>query len=79
MALNTKALAGASAVVTFAVDAAGYAWHGLLGQPSIMNTLYPGFWSNWTLMTLGLAGTVAGAYAIGYIFAWAYNRLEKKK
>ncbi len=79
MALNTKALAGASAVSTAVLDVAGYVWHGLLQQPSIMNALYPGFWSNWTLMALGLISTVAGAYVLGYLFAWAYNWFEKKK
>ncbi|MBI2075888.1 MAG: hypothetical protein HYT72_01410 [Candidatus Aenigmarchaeota archaeon] len=78
MALNPKAFAFASAAVTVAVDISGYVWHGLLQKPSLMNSLYPGFWSNWTLMIIGLAGTVAAAYALGYLFAWAYNKKEKK-
>ena len=76
--LNEKSFALASAIVAFIVDIAGYVWHGLLQQPSVMNILYSGFWSNYTLMFLGLAGTVAGAYIVGYIFAWAYNKGEKR-
>ncbi|MBI2579125.1 MAG: hypothetical protein HYW26_05415 [Candidatus Aenigmarchaeota archaeon] len=78
MALNEKAFAFASAAVTALTDVAGYVWHGLLQQPSMMNTLYPGFWSDWTLMALGLIGTVVGAYILGYVFAWAYNKQSKK-
>ncbi len=79
MALNPKAFACASAAAVAAMDAGGYVWHGLLGQPSIMNTLYPGFWGNWTLMFTGLVATVISAYAVGYLFAWLYNRQEKKR
>ena len=75
--INPKAFALASAGITFVVDIAGYIWHGLLQQPSVMNILYSGFWSNYTLMFLGLIGTVVGAYTLGYIFAWAYNKGEK--
>lgn len=78
MALNEKAFAFASAATTALLDIAGYVWHGLLGQPSIMNTLYLGFWSNWTLMIIGLVGTVVAAYILGYAFAWLYNKKEKK-
>ena len=70
MALNPKAFAFTSAVITALVDVFGYIWHGLLQQPSIMNILYPGFWSNTQLMAIGLAITVAGAYILGYAFAW---------
>ena len=78
MALNEKAFGVASAFVTALLDIFGYIWHGLLQQPSVMNTLYPGFWSDWTLMLLGLLGTVVGAYVLGYVFAWKYNKFEKK-
>ena len=76
--LNEKSFALASALVTFIVDISGYVWHGLLQQPSIMNLLYPGFWSNYSLMFLGLVGTVVGACILGYIFAWIYNKGEKR-
>lgn len=76
--LNPKVLAATFAIFTFVIDLTGYVWHGLLGQPSIMNQLYPGFWSNWTLMLYGLAGTVIYAYALGYIFALIYNWSMKK-
>lgn len=77
--LNREAFARASALITVVVDVIGYLWHGLLKQPSIMDVIYPGFWGNWTLMLIGLAGTAAGAYLLGYLFAWAYNRLANKR
>jgi len=76
--LNPKAFGLASAAVAFLMDAAGYVWHGMLQQPSIMNLLYPGFWSSPSLLFFGLVGTVVGAYAAGYVFAWLYNRANKK-
>lgn len=78
MALDPKAFGLAAAVVTALADIAGYVWHGLLGQPSLVRILYPGFWSNPVLLALGLAGTVAAAYALGYIFAWKYNKFAKR-
>lgn len=72
--LNLKAFAMASAAVTFLMDVAGYVWHGMLQQPSVLNVVYPGFWSSPTLLLLGLTGTVVGAYMLGYLFAWVYNR-----
>ena len=78
MALDPKAFGFASAAVTALVDAAGFVWHGLLGQPSVMGMLYPGFWSNPVLLALGFVGTVAAAYALGYVFAWKYNRFSRK-
>ncbi len=77
--LNPKAFAFASAFVTAVADISGYVWHGLLQQPSIMSTLYPGFWSSWVLMILGLVGTVVAAYVLGYAFAWASNQKERKQ
>lgn len=77
--IRPKPLAVTFAAVTFLLDTSGYVWHGLLEQPSIMNILYPGFWSNWTLMGIGLIGTVIGAYILGYVFAWIYNWAQKFK
>ena len=78
MALSVKSFSFASAAITFVLDVSGYVWHGLLQQPSMMNILYPGFWSNPALLALGLIGTVVGAYALGYLFAWTYNWHDKK-
>ncbi len=75
--LNPKAFALALAAVAFIMDLVGYIWHGLLRQPSAMDLIYPGFWSNWGLLIAGLAGTVAGAYVLGYIFASIYNKFCK--
>ena len=70
----------AIAVTLFAlfVDITGWIWHGLLGQPSVMNTLYPGFWSSPTLLLYGLIGSLVYAFILGYVFAWVYNWTEKK-
>ncbi len=76
--LKTKTMAVTFAVFTFFIDITGWIWHGLMGQPSVMNTLYPGFWSNYTLMLYGLLGTVVYAFIVGYVFAWIYNWTEKK-
>jgi hypothetical protein len=76
--INPKPLAITFAVATFVlVDVAGYIWHGLLGQPSFMNILYPGFWSNWTMMGLGLVGSLVFAYVSGYVVASIYNWAQK--
>ncbi len=78
--INPKQLAITFAVATFVlVDVAGYVWHGLLGQPSFMNILYPGFWSNWTLMGYGLVLSLAYAYLSGYVVAVIYNWAQKFK
>jgi len=74
--LDEKGLAIASATITFLLDAFGYVWHGMMSQPSMMNSLYPGFWSNWTLMIYGLVGTVVGAFIAGYLFALVYNKFS---
>ena len=78
MAFKPMTWAITFAIITFIMDLTGYVWHGLLGKPSIVNTLYPGFWSNWTLMLYGLVGTVIYAFIFGYIFAWIYNWAEKR-
>jgi len=76
--LNPIVLAKTFAIVTLFVDLTGYVWHGILGQPSFMNQLYPGFWSNWTLMLYGLVGSLVYAFILGWVFAWVYNWTAKK-
>ncbi|MBI4015961.1 MAG: hypothetical protein HY362_04555 [Candidatus Aenigmarchaeota archaeon] len=76
--INPKAMAVALAAVTFLMDLAGYVYHGLMQQPSMVNLLYPGFWSSPALMAYGLIGTLAMALAFGYIFAVAYNYLLRR-
>ncbi len=76
--LKPKVVATTFAITTLILDVAGYVWHGLLGQPSMMDVLYPGFWSNWTLMLYGLVGTVVGAKVLGYVVAVIYNWANKK-
>ena len=76
--LEPKVLAVTFTLVILVLDITGYIWHGALNQPSIMNLLYPGFWSNTTLLALGLIGSLIGAYLFGYIFATIYNWSNKK-
>lgn len=76
--LDPKSVSVALVAVTLLIDVGGYLWHGFLGQPSIINVVYPGFWSDWTLMASALACTVLVAYVSGYVFAWVYNWALKK-
>ena len=77
--INPKPLAVTFVVVAFLLDVVGYVWHGILGQPSIMNLLYPGFWSNWTLMGMVLVACLVSAYILGYVVAWIWNWAQKFK
>ena len=74
--LKLTSFGRASAFVALIFDAIGYIWHGILRQPSFADIFYPGFWSNPALLAAGLIGTVAGAYILGYAFAWAYNKSQ---
>jgi hypothetical protein len=76
--INPKVLAITFAIIAFIADVAGYVWHVILGQPSIMDLLYPGFWGNWNLMLTALAACLVSAYALGYVFAWVYNWSGKR-
>ncbi|HLC39978.1 MAG TPA: hypothetical protein VJJ76_03845 [archaeon] len=76
--LNPKVLAVTFTLVAFLLDLSGYVWHGLLGQPSFMNLLYPNFWSNWSLMLYYLVLTLVWAFVFGYVFALMYNWAAKK-
>ena len=71
--LEPKVMGLTFAAVAFFFDITGYVWHGLLSQPSIMNILYPRFWGDATLLLYGLVGSLVYAFAIGYVFAYAYN------
>ena len=76
--IKPKVLAITLTVLAFIVDIVGYFWHGILGQPSIMDQLYPGFWSNWNLMLTALVACLVSAYALGYAFAIIYNWAGRK-
>ncbi|TAL47004.1 hypothetical protein EPN87_03915 [archaeon] len=76
--LSPKPLAVTFTIIAFIFDIVGYVWHGLLGQPSLITIMYPGFWSNWNLMLTVLAACLASSYALGYAFAWIYNWALKK-
>ncbi len=78
MSLNRHAFGLASAIVVVIVELSGYLWHGMMGQPSMMNFMYPGFWGNPAMMLIALAASVVFAYAAGYAFAWLYNEYNKK-
>jgi len=79
MGLNENAFGIASSLTVFLLDVFGFFWHGMMGQPSMMNALYPGFWMSPMMMLIGLVATVVGAYIVGWLFAAIYNRYEKKR
>ncbi len=76
--IKPKVMAVTFAVLAFILDVAGYLWHGLMGQPSMMNLMYPKFWGSWSMMVAGLVASVIGAYVLGWLFAVTYNLAEKK-
>ena len=78
ISLNPHAFGLAAAIVTLLVELFGYLWHGMMGQPSMMSFMYPGFWGNPVMMLTALAASVVFAYAAGYAFAWLYNKYSKK-
>lgn len=75
--LNPHALALAAAIVTLVMDIAGFLWHGMMGQPSMMGYMYPGFWGMPSMLLIGLVASVVGAYILGYLFALVYNRFNE--
>ncbi len=77
-AIKPKAMAATFAVLAFILDIAGYLWHGMMGQPSMMNLMYAGFWRSNTMMIYGLLASVIGAYILGWLFAVTYNWAGKK-
>jgi hypothetical protein len=79
MSLKPEAFSIAAAAAAAVMDIFGFFWHGMMSQPSVMNILYPGFWMNPLALLAGLAGTVVGAYVMGWIFAVVYNKYEKRR
>ena len=77
--LDEKVLANALVLFALFVDITGWLWLGLLGQPSILNTLYPGFWQTPRLLLFGLVGSLIVAYVYGYAFAKIYNWVSARK
>lgn len=76
--LNVKQFALTVGFFGLFVAVTGIIWHGLLGQPSILNLIYADFWSsplNWLLALAGafLSGVVYGG-AFAYIYNWALKR-----
>src|SRR3989338_2167365 len=58
ISLNPHAFGLAAAIVTLLVELFGYLWHGMMGQPSMMSFMYPGFWGNSVMMLTALAASV---------------------
>ena len=78
--LDEKITAWTFVVFTFFVlDLPAFVWHGPLGQPSIINLIYPGFWQNQWMMFYGLIGSLLYAYVAGIAFAKIWNRISKNK
>ncbi len=76
--LNPNALAMTFAVIVFIICVIAYLWHGLMGQPSMIGYMYPGFWMSPMMMLVGLVVSLIAAYILGYIFALVYNWAEKR-
>ncbi len=75
--LDIKVVALALAVFGVITAITGIVWHGFLGQPSILNLLYPGFWDNpVNYLVVIIAGFILGIF-YGAIFAWSYNWVLK--
>ena len=78
--LDEKITAWTFVIFTFLIfDLPAWVWHGLLGQPSILPLLYPGFWQNTYLMAMALAGSLAYAYIAGVVVAKSWNWVSKNK
>ncbi|MFH0832502.1 MAG: hypothetical protein V1900_02145 [Candidatus Aenigmatarchaeota archaeon] len=76
--LNPKVLAATFAIIALIFDLVAYIWHGLLKEPSVMNLVYPSFWTNWSLMIYALVSCLVFSYIFGYVFACVYNWAAKK-
>ncbi len=56
------------------------AWHGFMGQPSMMGMLYPGWmWLSPMTSIVSLVGFVAVGALYGYLFATIWNWFAEKK
>ena len=78
--LDEKITAWTFLIFTFFVlDLPAFVWHGLLGQPSIVNLIYPSFWQNNNMMMMALIGSLAYAYIAGTVFAKSWNYVSKNK
>ncbi len=56
----------------------GVIWHGILGQPSVMNLLYPDFFSNTVNWLVLIIAFFIGGLIYGALVAWTYNYVIDK-
>lgn len=71
--LDEKIVTVATGLFGAVVAVTGILWHGMIGQPSMMNLMYPGFWGsmmNYPVVLVG--GFILGAF-YGWLFAVVYN------
>lgn len=71
--LDEKIVATASGLFGAAVAATGVVWHGMMGQPSIMNMMYPNFWGSMMSYPVSLLGGLLIGAFYGWLFAVVYN------
>lgn len=71
--LDEKIVATATGLFGAVTAATGVVWHGMLGQPTMMNMTNPNFWGspvNYLVALIG--GFILGAF-YGWLFAVVYN------
>ena len=76
---NPKAMGRCCAIFGFILGIAGIVWHTSLGQPMLMQLMYPWFTMANPSIALGtLVAFTAVGYVLGYLWALVYNWALKK-
>lgn len=71
--LDERIVATATGLFGAVASLTGILWHGMMGQPSMMNLMYPNFWGSMMNYPVALVGGfVLGAF-YGWLFAVVYN------
>ena len=76
---SPKAMGRCCAIFGFILGIAGIVWHAALGQPMLMQLMYPWFTMANPSIALGtLVAFTAVGYILGYLWALVYNWAPKK-